>query len=34
MLLVEGVGAIPQSSSADGEAEVLGCVREAFDDLL
>ena len=34
MLHVEGVGTTFQSFQADGEAEVLGCNREAVDDVL
>ena len=34
MPLLEGVGTTPQFLQADGEAEVLGCIREEVDDVL
>ena len=34
MPLVEGVGTPPQFLQADGEAKVLGFIREAVDDVL
>ena len=34
MPLLEGVGTTPQFLQADGEAEVLGCIREAVNDVL